>query len=161
VKLAYLWLEGTALVWWETKLYEKSKCGNLLSSCSENKSPIRKKFYPLRYLHKVMMEWKTLRKSKGQTIQSFIEEFRKKSLALNIPLDSYETLMKYIGVLHSYICHTLLLFNPTCLDEVYVQATHLESRDKNGQEENPFNHSKNHFNGKGNGKEKRTAATKK
>jgi hypothetical protein len=50
-----------------------------------------------------MMEWKTLRQSKGQTIQSFIEKFQKKSLALNIPLDSYETLMKYIGALHSYI----------------------------------------------------------
>jgi hypothetical protein len=51
-------------------------------------------------------------------------------LALNIPLDSYETLMKYIGALHSYIRHTLLLFNPTSLDEVCVQATHLESRGK-------------------------------
>jgi hypothetical protein len=75
-----------------------------------------------------MMEWKTLRQSKGQTIQSFTEEFRKKSLALKIPLDSYETLMKYIGTLQSYICHAFLLFNPTSLDEVCVQSTHLENR---------------------------------
>ena len=81
------------------------------------------------------MEWKTLRQSKGQTLQSFIEEFRKKSLALNIPLDSYETLMKYIGALHSYIHHTLLLFNPTSLDEVCVQATHLENMGKHVQED--------------------------
>jgi hypothetical protein len=67
-----------------------------------------------------MMEWQTLRQSKGQTIQSFTEEFRNKALALNIPLDSYETLMKYIGALHNYIRHTLLLFNPTSLDEVCV-----------------------------------------
>ena len=66
------------------------------------------------------MEWKTLRKTKGQTVQSFTEEFRKKSLALNIPLDSYETLMKYIGALHNYIRHTFLLFNPTSIDEVCV-----------------------------------------
>jgi hypothetical protein len=72
-----------------------------------------------------MMEWKTLRHTKGETVQSFTEEFRKKTLALNIPLDSYETLMKYIGKLHNYIHHTLLLFKPTSLDEVFVQATHL------------------------------------
>jgi hypothetical protein len=108
-----------------------------------------------------MMEWKTLRQSKGQTIQSFKEEFRNKALALNIPLDSYEMLMKYIDALHSYISHNLLLFNPTSLDEVCLQATHLESRGKNGHDENPFKHSKNHFNGKGNGKDKRTTATKK
>jgi hypothetical protein len=121
-------LEGTTLVWWESKLHEISKCGNLLSSWSEFKSKIRKQFYPLGYLHKAMMEWKTLRQSKGQTVQSFIEEFRKKSLSLKIPLDSYETLMKYIGTLHNYIHHNLLLFNPTSLDEVCVQATHLENR---------------------------------
>jgi hypothetical protein len=134
VQLASLPLEGTALVWWERKLQERSKCGNLLSSWSELKTKIRKQFYPLGYLHKVMMEWKTLGQSKGQTIQSFTKEFRKKSLALNIPLDSYETLMNYIGALHSYICHTFFLFNPTSLDEVCVQATHLENRRKHDQE---------------------------
>jgi hypothetical protein len=106
---------GTALVWWERKIQDISKCVNLLSSWLEFKSTIRKKLYPLGYLHKERMEWKTLRQSKGQTIQSFTEEFRKKSLALNITLDSYETLMKYIGALHSYIRHALLLFNPLVL----------------------------------------------
>jgi hypothetical protein len=89
-----------------------------------------------------MMEWKTLRKIKGQTVQSFTEEFRKKSLALKIPLDSYETLMKYISALHSYIHHTFILFNPTSLDEVCVQATHLENRGKHVQEDptkKPYN----------------------
>jgi hypothetical protein len=42
--------------------------------------------------------------------------------------------MKYIGALHSYIRHTLLLFNPTSLDEGSVQATHLENREKHVQE---------------------------
>jgi hypothetical protein len=138
VQLASLRLEGTALVWWERKLHDISKCGNLLSSWSKFKKEIRKQFYPLGYLHKEIMEWKTLRQSKGQIVQSFTEEFRKKYLALNIPLDSYETLMKYIGTRHSYIRHTLLLFNPTSLDEVCVQATHPENRGKDGHEENPF-----------------------
>jgi hypothetical protein len=96
-------LEGTALVWWESKLRNISNCGNLLYSWLEFKSVTRKQFYPLGYLHKAMMEWKTLKQSKGQTVQSFIEEFRNKDLALKIPLDSYETLMKYIGALHNYI----------------------------------------------------------
>jgi hypothetical protein len=135
VKLASLLLEGTALIWWESKLHDISKCGNILSSWSEFKSTIRKEFYTLGYLHKAMMEWKNLRKSKGQTVQSVTKEFRKKYLALNIPLDSYETLMKYIGALHSYILHTLLLFNPTSLDEVCVQATHLEKMGKHVQKD--------------------------
>jgi hypothetical protein len=135
VQLTSLQLEGTALVWWESKLQDKSKCGKILFSWLKFKSEIKKQFYPLRYLHKEMMEWKSLRQSNGKVVQSFTEEFRKKSLALNIPLDSYETLMKYIGTLHSYIRHTFLLFNPTSLDEVCVQATHLEKRGKHVQED--------------------------
>jgi hypothetical protein len=65
VQLASLRLEGTALVWWESKLQDRSKCGNILSSWSEFKREIRKQFYPLGYLHKAMMEWKTLRQGKG------------------------------------------------------------------------------------------------
>jgi hypothetical protein len=56
VQLASLQLEGTTLVWWARKLHDISKCGNLLSSWSEFKSMIRKKFYPLGYLHNAMME---------------------------------------------------------------------------------------------------------
>jgi hypothetical protein len=56
VQLASLQLEGTALVWWKSKLYGRSKCGNFLSSWSEFKSVIRKQIYPLGYLHKTMME---------------------------------------------------------------------------------------------------------
>jgi hypothetical protein len=72
VKLASLRLEGTALVWWERKLQDKSKCGNIISSWSKFKSVIRNQFYPLGYLHKTMMEWKSLRKSKCQIVQSFV-----------------------------------------------------------------------------------------
>jgi hypothetical protein len=148
VQLASLRLEGTTLIWWERKLQDISKCSNILSSWSEFKSEIRKQFYPLGYLHKAMMQWKNLRQGKGQTIQSFTEEFRKRSLALTIPLDSYETLMKYIGTLHSYIHHTLPLFNSTGLDEACVQATHLDKRGKHVQEyptKKPSNLSQNTF----------------
>ena len=54
---------------------------------------------------------------------------------LGISLDSPETLLKYIGGLHSYMRHTILMFNPTSIDEVSVQATHLEARGKNGNPE--------------------------
>jgi hypothetical protein len=163
VKLASLRLEGTALVWWERKLQDISKCGNLLSSWSEFKSTIRKQFYPLGYLHKEMMEWETLRQRKSQTVQSFMEEFRNKSLALNIPLYSYETLMKYIGALHSYIHHTLLLFNPTSLDKVCVQATILENRGKHVQEnptKKPSKFPHKEFKGKFQRKDKKTSTVK-
>jgi hypothetical protein len=70
MKLTSLQLEGTTLIWWEIKIRDRSKCGKLLSSWSEFKSAIRKQFYPLGYLHKAMMEWKSLRQSKGQIVQS-------------------------------------------------------------------------------------------
>jgi hypothetical protein len=42
--------------------------------------------------------------------------------------------MKYIGALHIYIHHTFLLFSPTSIDEIFLQATHLENRGKHVQE---------------------------
>lgn len=72
-----------------------------------------------------MMRWKNLRQAKGQNVQSYTQEFHKQALILSIPLDAEETLMKYIGGLHIYIRHTILILNPTKLDEVCVQATHI------------------------------------
>jgi hypothetical protein len=43
--------------------------------------------------------------------------------------------MKYIDALHNYIHHSFLLFNPTSIDEVCVQATHLENMGKHVQED--------------------------
>jgi hypothetical protein len=40
-------------------------------------------------------------------------------------------LLKYIGGLHDYLKHTILMFNSTNLDEVSVQVTHLESSRRN------------------------------
>jgi len=102
-----------------------------------------------------MMEWKNLRQGKGQNVQSFIEVFRKKALALNVSLDSQETLMKYNGARHNYIHHTLLLFNHANLNDVCAQATHLESRENNLQEgriKKPSMFQNNKFKEKGKGK---------
>jgi len=63
-------------------------------------------------------------------------------------------LPKYIGGLHSYLQHTILIFNPTSLDEVCVQTTHLESRGKNVNVDfvKPFKPTKGKFKGKGKNK---------
>ena len=88
-----------------------------------------------------MMEWHNLRLNKGQNIQNFMEEFRKRDLELKIRLDYLETLMKYVGALPNYFHHTLLLLNPTNLDEASVQETHIESMGKHVQE---VHQNKNH-----------------
>eukprot|EP00253_Pinus_taeda_P029217 PITA_29217 len=82
-----------------------------------------------------MMSWQTLQQLKGQSVQGYTQEFRKRALILGISLDSPETLLKYIGGLHNYMRHTILMFNPTSIDELFVQATHLEARGKNGSPE--------------------------
>eukprot|EP00253_Pinus_taeda_P008200 PITA_08200 len=79
-----------------------------------------------------MTSWQTLQQLKGQSVQGYTQEFRKRALILGISLDLLETLLKYNGGLHSYMRHTILMFNPTSIDEVSVQATHLEARGKNG-----------------------------
>jgi len=44
-------------------------------------------------------------------------------------------LLKYIGGLHSYLRHTILMFNPKKMDEFCVHETHLEARGINVSEE--------------------------
>eukprot|EP00253_Pinus_taeda_P035413 PITA_35413 len=79
-----------------------------------------------------MMSWQTLQQLKGKSMQGYTQEFRKRALIFGISLDSPKTLLRYIGGLHSYMRHTILMFNTTSIDEVSVQATHLEARGKNG-----------------------------
>jgi hypothetical protein len=59
-------------------------------------------------------------------MQEYIDEFRKMTLMLNIPLHTQETLMKHIGGLPAHIHNTVFMFGPTNLDEVSVQATYIE-----------------------------------
>ena len=65
---------------------------------------------------------------------------------MGINLYFQETLLNYVGGLHVHLRHTILMFNPTNIDEVFVQATHLESRGKQNIDE------KSDSEGKGKGK---------
>eukprot|EP00253_Pinus_taeda_P018627 PITA_18627 len=89
--------------------------GKTISVWSEFVSAIKNQFYPLAYMQQAMMIWQTFRQLKGQNVQGYTQEFRKRALILGISLDSLETLSKYIGGLHSYMRHTILMFNPTKL----------------------------------------------
>ena len=80
---------------------------------------------------------------------------------MRILLYTQETLLKFIGGLHSYLRHTILMFNCANLDEVCVQATHFESKGKNVHgsfSSTEFNQLKE---GKGKGKEKHTTIVRK
>ncbi len=81
------------------------------------------------------MNWQYFRQGKGQHVQSFTEEFRKQALNLGIALDTPEVVTKYIGSLHSYLRHSLLLFEPTKIDSANVKAIHLENRGTHGQDD--------------------------
>jgi hypothetical protein len=63
-------------------------------------------------------------------VQRFTQEFRSRSLVLGVDLSSQETLLKYIGALHSYLRHTILMFNPSNLEEVCVQGHSFGSKRK-------------------------------
>ena len=91
---------------------------------------IKRKFYPLAYMQKAIMDWKNFKQLKGKSVQDHTHEFRRRALILGINLYSQENLLKYIGGLHSYLRHTILMFNHANIYEVCVQATHLEARGK-------------------------------
>jgi hypothetical protein len=128
IKLASLRLAGTTLIWWQRKLQNGTQqVGNVFPSWQVFVSALRKQFYPLGYKEKALIEWKGLKLRKGQTVQEYIDEFRKMALMLDIPLHTQETLMKYIGGLPAHIRNTVFMFGPTNLDEVFVQATYIEA----------------------------------
>ena len=84
-------------------------------------------FYPLAYTQTTIIEWKHLRQGEGQNIQAYTQEFKIKALSLGISLYTQEALQNFIGGMHSYLCHIILMFNPTNIDKVSIQATHLEA----------------------------------
>ena len=81
------------------------------------------------------MNCETFRQLKGQNVQYYTQEFRKRSLMLGVYFQSHDTLLKYIWGLHSYLRRTILMFNPKNLDDVCVQAIDLEAKGKNTTEE--------------------------
>jgi hypothetical protein len=135
IQLATLRMSRMALTWWESKIQQDlRKHGKIISVWNEFIEVLRKQFYPLGHMQQLTMSWQTFRQAKGQSIQEYTHEFRKRAIASNVPLDSHETLLKYIGGMHSYLRHTLLMFNPSNLDDVCVQATHLEARGKHAND---------------------------
>jgi len=108
------------------------KHGKTISVSSEFVIVIKKKFYSVAYMQQAMMSWQTVWQLKGKIIQGYTQEFGKRALMFVISLDSPENILKYIGGLHSYMRHTILIFNPTSIDEVSIQATPLEARGNNG-----------------------------
>ena len=91
-------------MWWERrKKQELKKFGKTLSSWLVFSSTLQKKFYPLAYMQQAIMSWQNFRQLKGQTVQSYTQEFRKRALLLGIPLDTQETFLKYIGGFHKYL----------------------------------------------------------
>ena len=136
IQLASLRMDGATLVWWEAKTKEEiKKFGKVTLTWPKFRLSIKKQFYPLAHMQKAIMNWQNFRQLKGQSVQDYTQEFRRRALLLGVDLQTQETLLKYIGGLHSYLRHTILMFNPTSLDEVCVQATHLEARGKNTFEE--------------------------
>eukprot|EP00253_Pinus_taeda_P010660 PITA_10660 len=136
IQLASLRMDGAALVWWEAKTKEEiKKFGKVTLTWIDFLLAIKKQFYPLAHMQKAIMNWQNFRQLKGQNVQDYTQEFRRRALLLGVDLQTQDTLLKYIGGLHSYLRHTILMFNPTSLDEVCVQATHLEARGKNTFEE--------------------------
>lgn len=85
IQLVSLRLEQATLIWWEAKNQEDmKKNGNLLSSLNYFFSIIRRQFYLLAYMQKVTMDWKKFRQAKGQNVQIYIQEFRKRDFILGI-----------------------------------------------------------------------------
>jgi hypothetical protein len=111
IQLASLRLSGTTLIWWESKMQvDLVQKGKVISSWDKFTKAIRKQFYPLAHTQMEMIEWQHLRQGKGQNIQAYTHEFKKKALSLGIMLYTHETLLKYIGGMHSYLRHTILMF---------------------------------------------------
>jgi hypothetical protein len=144
IQLASLRLNSATLIWWEAKTQEDmKKHGKILTSWNDFIVAIKRQFYPLTYMQKSTMDWQNFRQAKGQNVQIFTQEFRRRALVLEVDLSSQQTLLKYNRALHSYLTHRILMFNPSNLDEVCVQATHLEARGRNETHEGnkkPFIH---------------------
>jgi hypothetical protein len=115
-------LDIAAFIWWEAKTQEDMKThGKVLSSWNDFMIAIKRQFYSLEYMHKDILDWQNFRQAKGKDVQSFSQEFRRRDLVLGVDFSSQDTFLKCIGGLHSYLRHTILMFNPSNLDEVCVK----------------------------------------
>ena len=156
-------MEGATLIFWEERTQEEvKKHGKISITWSDFIATIKRKFYPLAHMQKAIMNWQNFRQLKCQNVQEYTQVFRRRALMLGVYLQSQDTLLKYIGGLHCYLQHSIFMFNPTNLDEVCVQATHLKARGENVQEEGKKKPFQNGEKGKKfKGKQKKNAFVKK
>jgi hypothetical protein len=69
IHLASLRLDSATLIWWEAKTqYDMKKHGKVLSSLNDFIVALKRKFYPLAYMKKVIMDWKKFRQAKGKDV---------------------------------------------------------------------------------------------
>jgi hypothetical protein len=89
IKLTSLRLAGTTLIRWQSKLKNGTQqVGNVFPSWKVFVSTLKNQFNPLGYKEKDLIEWKGLKLRKGQTVQEYIDEFRKMELMLDVPLQT-------------------------------------------------------------------------
>ena len=162
IKVATLRMSGTTLIWWESRTQDDLiQDGNIISTWFEFTTALRNQVYPLAYMQMEMILWQHLKQSKGKNVQGYTQEFEKKALSLGIPLYTSETLLKNIGVLHTYFWHTISMFNPTNIDKESVQATHIEaSKGKHGFKDMSKETHEFEKKSKGRGKSKKIATMK-
>jgi hypothetical protein len=127
IRLASLCLEGTTIIWWQSKMeHGTQQVSNIFPSWHDFISSLRKQLYPLGYKERDLIEWKSLKLRKGQSLKEYTDEFRKMALMLDVSLTTQENLMKYVGGLPSYNHNTVFIFGPTNLDEVSIQVMYIE-----------------------------------
>ena len=81
IQLASLRMEGASLVWWEAKTKEEiKKHGKIIISWSDFITTIKQKFYPLAHMQKAIMNWYKFTQLKGQNVQEYTQEFRRRAL---------------------------------------------------------------------------------
>jgi hypothetical protein len=103
-QLTTLRMGDITLIWWESKTqFDLIQQGKVISSWDEFTTTISKKHYPLSYVQTTIIYWKHLRQGKGKNVQVYTRKFKNRSLSLGIPLYTCETLLKYIGGMHSYL----------------------------------------------------------
>jgi hypothetical protein len=69
IRLASLRLEGTTLIWWKSKVqHGTQQVGKIFPSWHDFISVLRKQLYPLGYKEKALIEWKSLKLRKGQSM---------------------------------------------------------------------------------------------
>eukprot|EP01018_Ginkgo_biloba_P002772 Gb_08746 [translate_table: standard] len=116
---------------------------------------VKEKIYLLVHEAKKIIRWQFYKQGEGQSVQDYTTELRKQAIVLGVSLKDPQVLMKYIGGLHSHIKRQVLLFKPTSIDQVSVQAQYIEKDGRKGQQSGSSKQNqRGSSKGKGSGKDK-------